>query len=234
MIMYYLQLAFEKKTLMRAIRVAILVGIILNLINNPAFIFNFSANYLSLGRVLLTFMVPYMVSTYSSVLSNSALRTGSVSHIDAVLKCKSCNKTHFHVPIGHEVEECPICKKETRWRPVKIFSGSGSCDELLKSLALFARYNPNPLFRIKFDGIINEANQAAQVLFESVELTGKNFAEILPEIKDININQLIYNEAVKETIIHKGRKDYNLTLRGIPVLKSVQVYVSDITNRQDA
>lgn len=183
MIKYYLLLAFEKKTLIRAIRVTILVGIILNLINNPDFIFHFSTNYLSLGRVLLTFIVPFLVSTYSSILSNSALRTGSVSHIDAILKCKSCNKTHIHVPIGHEVEECPICKKETRWRPVKIFSGSGSRDELLKSLALFARYNPTPLFRINSDSIINEANQAAKDIFGSDELTGKNLAGIIPGIK---------------------------------------------------
>ena len=119
MIALYLKLAFERKTLIRAIRVAILVGIILNLINNPSLIFNFSENHLHMGRALLTFLVPYFVSTYSSVLSNKTFRSGSVSHMDAHLKCTRCNKTHLHVHTGQEVAACPVCENKTRWRLVK-------------------------------------------------------------------------------------------------------------------
>lgn len=79
MFRYYLQLAFEKKTFIRAIRVALFVGTILNLINNPQLFFHFSTNDLNGYRVLLTFLVPFFVSTYSSVLSNSALRSDKIS-----------------------------------------------------------------------------------------------------------------------------------------------------------
>lgn len=229
MVSYYLQLAFERKTFIRAIRVAILVGIVLNLINNPSLFYSFFETQLNLGRVLLTFLVPFVVSTYSSVLSNSSLKPGSISHLDAILKCKSCNKTSFHVHIGEEVDECPACKKKTRWSPSKIFSFSHNDNELLKSLALFARYNPQPLFRINADGIILGANPAAESLFKTNEITGQNIAELLPEIGKSNFKQLVHTEGLNETLIHQEGRFYNLLMRGVPALHSIHVYGSDIT-----
>lgn len=62
-------LAIQQDSLFRALRVAVLVGIILNIINNPV-LFNFSFDGINFYRVLLTFIVPFCVSLYSSVLSN--------------------------------------------------------------------------------------------------------------------------------------------------------------------
>jgi hypothetical protein len=63
------KLAFQRKSLKRALRVAVLVGFILNVINNPA-LFRFSPEGINIYRVLLTFFVPFCVSLYSSVLTN--------------------------------------------------------------------------------------------------------------------------------------------------------------------
>lgn len=63
------KLATQKESLIRAIRVAILVGIILNIINNPG-VFSLSFEGMNIYRVLLTFLVPFCVSLYSSVLAN--------------------------------------------------------------------------------------------------------------------------------------------------------------------
>lgn len=65
----FLKLASQTDSLKRALRVAVLVGIILNLINNPA-LFNLSLEGVNIYRVLLTFFVPFCVSLYSSVLAN--------------------------------------------------------------------------------------------------------------------------------------------------------------------
>jgi len=59
----------SQKSVRRAIRVAILVGIILNLINNPQ-LFRLSFTQLNIYKVLLTFLVPFCVSLYSSILAN--------------------------------------------------------------------------------------------------------------------------------------------------------------------
>jgi len=67
----YLELAKDKTNLYRALKVALIVGIILNIINNPQ-IFQFSPNAeIHFSRILLTFLVPFCVSLYSSVLANN-------------------------------------------------------------------------------------------------------------------------------------------------------------------
>jgi hypothetical protein len=66
-----LLLATDKTSLFRALKIALFVGIVLNLINNPQ-LFRFSATPdIHVYRILLTFFVPFLVSLYSSVLANS-------------------------------------------------------------------------------------------------------------------------------------------------------------------
>ena len=229
MFQYIRKIEKKKKTFKRAIRVALLVGIILNLINNPQLFLDFSVSELSTSRVLLTFLVPFFVSTYSSVLSNRNLKTGTILHIDALLQCKSCRKTDFHAHIGQEVEECPRCKKKTRWSPRQVFSQVNSNNELLKSLALFARHNPQPLFRIDADSIIIGANPASENLFNTDSLTGKRLAELIPELSETDFSKTIHNQDVQEIMIQMGNTYYNLVLKGVAVLESVHVYGNNIT-----
>lgn len=67
----YLVLATDKTSVSRALKVALFVGVILNLINNPQ-LFEFSSKTEIHGsRIILTFLVPICVSLYSSVLANS-------------------------------------------------------------------------------------------------------------------------------------------------------------------
>jgi len=226
---YYRSLSFEKNTFTRAIRVAILVGIILILINNPEIFISFSFQNLKIGRVLLTFLVPYCVSTYSSVLSNSSLKPGNVSPIDALLKCKSCRKTNFQVHIGQSIEECTQCKGKTRWSPKQIFSWGSPNSDVLKSLALFARHNPQPLFRIDATGIILGANPASEVLFAKENLNGENLNDLVPEINALDLKKIIEHQEIKELIISINQKFYNIILKGVPVLNSLHVYGNDIS-----
>lgn len=65
----FLKLVANPESLKRALRVAVLVGIVLNIINNPS-LFHLSFAGLNIYRVLLTFLVPFCVSLYSSVLAN--------------------------------------------------------------------------------------------------------------------------------------------------------------------
>ena len=63
------KLVIEKDSLTRALRVALLVGIILNVINNPGLI-TLSFSGLNIYKVLLTFLVPFCVSLYSSIIAS--------------------------------------------------------------------------------------------------------------------------------------------------------------------
>lgn len=68
---YYFRLAFERNTVKRAFRTAILVGLILNFINHTQDFITLSFKNVNPFMVLLTFLVPYLVSTYSSVAANN-------------------------------------------------------------------------------------------------------------------------------------------------------------------
>lgn len=228
-LMLFMELATERETLKRAISVALLVGIILNLINQPEIFFSFSFHEINIIQIFLTFIVPFAVSTYSSVLSNYTVKPGKVSKLDAILKCKSCKKTDFHVHIGQPIEECPECKEKTRWNPTQIFSSVQTDQELLKSLALFARYNPQPLFRIDEEGGILSANPESENILEQENLVGQKIKAFFPEIEQTNLHELAQKGNRKELIVSLSDNYYNLVLQGVPVLNSIHVYGSDVT-----
>lgn len=61
----------DRTSVIRAIRVALVVGVILNIINNPHLFSVTSSSSVHPVRVVLTFIVPFCVSLYSSFLANS-------------------------------------------------------------------------------------------------------------------------------------------------------------------
>jgi hypothetical protein len=63
----YCKLAVTKTVVKRAIFSSVVVGIILNLINQYSVVVNFDLSQLNLTKFFLTFIVPYCVSTYTAV-----------------------------------------------------------------------------------------------------------------------------------------------------------------------
>ena len=62
-----IQIALEKEIVTSSIKVALVVGIILNLINQGENLVTFNFKQLNLLIFFVTFSVPYLVSTYASV-----------------------------------------------------------------------------------------------------------------------------------------------------------------------
>lgn len=67
MINAWFEIAVQKNILMRAIKVALVVGSILMLINYGDIILSNGLSIKELTKITLTYLVPYCVSTYSSV-----------------------------------------------------------------------------------------------------------------------------------------------------------------------
>ncbi|MEH6581761.1 MAG: nitrate/nitrite transporter NrtS [Halioglobus sp.] len=63
----FISLALSRQVVSNALRVALIVGTILALINHGGKIFALSLTTESLLKILLTYFVPYCVSTYSAV-----------------------------------------------------------------------------------------------------------------------------------------------------------------------
>ena len=60
--------ATRRECVYRAVKVALLVGTILALINHSDLLFHKDLNPARIFRILLTYFVPYAVSTYSSAM----------------------------------------------------------------------------------------------------------------------------------------------------------------------
>ena len=63
----FLRIAFSRQVFPRALRVALIVGTILAFINHGDKLISFSLVSMDVLKVVLTYFVPYSVSTWSSV-----------------------------------------------------------------------------------------------------------------------------------------------------------------------
>jgi hypothetical protein len=60
---------FDRRIVITSLKVALVVGTILNLINQWQSIIEFDYEHISIPKMMLTFCVPYLVSTYSAVVT---------------------------------------------------------------------------------------------------------------------------------------------------------------------
>ncbi|MEP5729951.1 MAG: nitrate/nitrite transporter NrtS [Sulfitobacter sp.] len=65
----YLKVACSKSVVKRAARIALIVGVILAIINHGDSLLQGNIDLNRMFKILLTFCVPYAVSTYSSCLA---------------------------------------------------------------------------------------------------------------------------------------------------------------------
>ena len=63
----FITLAFSKSVMMRSFKVALLVGTLLALINHGENILSMNLSFQDCLKILLTYLVPYSVSTWSAV-----------------------------------------------------------------------------------------------------------------------------------------------------------------------
>lgn len=63
----FVQIAADRSVIRRAFRIALVVGCVLALINHGDRLLTLSLDGTSIAKIGLTFLVPYCVSTYSSV-----------------------------------------------------------------------------------------------------------------------------------------------------------------------
>lgn len=65
--MTFISLAMQRDVMVRALKTSILVGVILVAINHADALVQGDLDLVRFAKIVLTFMVPYCVSTYASV-----------------------------------------------------------------------------------------------------------------------------------------------------------------------
>ena len=113
--MNYLKIATEKRIYKRSLLVSMVVGSLLTLINQYNSLFESGLSDLNYLKVGLTFIVPYLVSTYSAIMSKVSFSPGELSMHDVMLKCTCCNDSEVKLKKGELIPECSTCHEDTRW-----------------------------------------------------------------------------------------------------------------------
>ncbi len=103
-----------------------------------------------------------------------------------------------------------------------------------ESMALFAKLNPEPVFRFDAHGIILQSNPASNEAFRSETIVGKEIVELIPEISNINFKEFIDKDSLLTITSEIGQSIMRFILRGLSHLNVCQIYGSDITARVKA
>ena len=111
----FCEIMLTKSVVVRALKVSFVVGSILNLINQGDVIIPLDLSNINLAKLLLTYIVPYSVTTYTAVSLKLEFIIGSKSSVDADLKCSGCGNT-ITIKKDELIPECPKCGVTTRWK----------------------------------------------------------------------------------------------------------------------
>ena len=110
-----ISIATTKSLLIKAIKIALIVGIILNLINQGEKIFILAFDEINYYKFFLTFIVPFSVSMYTAITMKLSFHVGEKAVEDAVLKCKNCKNT-LEIKKDHVIPFCSTCNEKTQWK----------------------------------------------------------------------------------------------------------------------
>mgnify|MGYP005995709455 CR=1 FL=1 len=105
----------DKEMILKSLKISLVVGTILNLINQGELIFALDFVNIDYIKSLLTYMVPFLVSTYTAISIKMQFNIGDVAYVDARLLCKGCQKV-IHIHKNEIVPICTKCKEKTKWR----------------------------------------------------------------------------------------------------------------------
>ncbi len=111
----YCEIASSPHVLSRALKVSLIVGTLLNLINQGDLLLSLELEKLHLIKISLTYLVPFCVATYTATALNLDFKIGSKAVLKADLECKKC-KYKIHIHKDALIPECPHCGIQTKWR----------------------------------------------------------------------------------------------------------------------
>lgn len=102
----------------------------------------------------------------------------------------------------------------------------------VSEVALFAEMSPFPLMRFDANGMLILANPAAKHTLETEISVGKTVLNALPCLKGIDFGQLISENQFIEVQTKVGDQYFQLVLKGIAKYDYVNLYGTDITQRE--
>lgn len=111
----YCDIATSKNIMSRAFKVSLVVGTLLNLINQGDSLLLLDFQNVHILKLGLTYLVPYSVTTYTATAMKVEFHLGTKAIIEADVKCKGCNES-IHLQKNQLIPECSHCGIKTKWK----------------------------------------------------------------------------------------------------------------------
>ena len=111
----YCEVAISNNVINRALKVSLIVGTALNLINQGEALLALDFEKINLVKLILTYFVPYSVTTYTATAMKVEFQIGTKAIVETDLECKDC-KAEIHVQEGEIIPECAKCGVHTHWK----------------------------------------------------------------------------------------------------------------------
>jgi signal transduction histidine kinase len=104
----------------------------------------------------------------------------------------------------------------------------------VKSMALFAELNPDPVLRFDRDGKVIMANPAAVNILGRRSLNGMPLTSIIPGLEETDFSACISGSLTRVHSIQIGDNFFHFIFKGISELEIGNIYGSDITDQKKA
>ena len=104
----------------------------------------------------------------------------------------------------------------------------------VSEMALFPELSPQPVMRFNKEATLVLANPVALKLLNQRFEHGNSLSVLFPETNDIDLNSLIEADAVTTIIVEIENTFFKAAIRGVSVHDFVNVYLSDITDLEQA
>jgi hypothetical protein len=115
----FLTLVGDRPTVVGGLKVAGVVGTILNAINQGEHLLALRLDDVVWWKIGLTYLVPFCVSVFSAARIRMLFVPGLAAHRDARLSCRTCGSAEHEVRTGETVPRCPTCGARTSWRAAR-------------------------------------------------------------------------------------------------------------------
>jgi len=110
----------------KATKIAAIVGIILNMINQGEYIIHLDFEHVNFFKLGLTFLVPFCVSTYTAISMKMKYHVGEKALLCADLICENCHGVQ-EVKRNEIIPFCHNCKENTSWKIKEIKEKNVKC-----------------------------------------------------------------------------------------------------------
>lgn len=111
----YLAIACDIEILLKSFKISLIVGTLLNFINQGDLIISLDFNNINHFKSILTYIVPFIVSAYTALSIKMKFKIGERTPVGADLKCKGCG-AKISVKKNDIVPVCSSCNEKTKWR----------------------------------------------------------------------------------------------------------------------